>query len=218
MADHAYDIEQAMRELSGRDRRLARLIERVGPCPIGIARPVRPFDSLLRAIVYQQLSGRAAATIHGRLCALFPRRRPRPESLLALGDDVLRGAGVSRPKIAALRDLSARVLDRTVPDGRRLRTMDDDAIVERLVQIRGIGRWTVEMMLIFDLARPDVLPVDDLGVRKGCRYLHRLAELPPPARVAELGERWRPWRSVASWYLWRASELGPQPVRGRMRQ
>ena len=202
-----YDPGMATAALVRTDPRLAALIETVGPCRLESRSALTPFQALLRSVVYQQLSGRAAGSIHARLCALFPRNRPTPSRLLALPDESLREAGLSRGKLASLRDLAARCLEGTVPDRRTLARLEDEAIIERLVEVRGIGRWTVEMLLIFHLDRPDVLPVTDLGVRKGAaRVLGRRA-LPEPRDLLRRGERWRPWRSVASWYLWRASEL-----------
>jgi 3-methyladenine DNA glycosylase/8-oxoguanine DNA glycosylase len=162
------------------------------------------FDSLSESIVYQQLTGKAAATIFERVRDLFPDRRFGPSDILATPDDVLRSAGLSRAKAKALRDLAQKTVDGAVPEVGRLRRMSDDQIVDALTPIRGIGRWTVEMMLIFRLGRPDVLPVDDYGVRKGYAALHGLSALPTPKQLAQCGERWRPFRSVAAWYLWRA--------------
>lgn len=201
-----YDPALAVTRLAGADAKMARLIERVGDFTLPPHERRSPFDMLLRSIVYQQISGSAAASIHARLLALFPGRRPGPRRLLALDDDRLRGAGLSRPKILAARDLAERTLDGTVPGRARLERMDDDAVIERLVQVRGIGRWTAEMMLM-QLGRPDVLPVTDLGVRKGFQISHGGRALPEPAKLLRFGERWRPFRSVASWYLWRANDL-----------
>jgi len=167
-----------------------------------------PFEALVESIVYQQLSGAAAATILGRIIDLFkPRRFPRPEDLIETSDEKLRSAGLSRAKALALRDLSAKALDGTVPPLAALEKLSDDEIVERLTAVRGVGRWTVEMMLIFRMGRPDVLPVDDYGVRKGFAIFRRLRDLPSPKELAAYGERWRPYRTVASWYMWRALEL-----------
>lgn len=201
-----YDAAQARRALMRRDPVLGGMICRIGPCTLSLRRPAAPFPALLRAIVYQQLSGKAANTIHGRVLELFPgRAHPAPEQFLAIPEEQLRGAGLSRNKMLAVRDLAAKVLDGTVPDLRRLRAMSDADIIEHLVQVRGIGRWTVEMLLIFNLGRPDVLPLDDLGVRKG---FARAFDADPANRdaLAERGERWGPWRSVAAWYLWRVAD------------
>ena len=202
-----YDWNRALAHLERRDRALKRIIGTIGrdkPSRLGSAQT--PFATLLRSIVYQQLSGKAAGTIHRRLLALFPGRRPSARALLALSDDALRGAGLSRPKILAVRDLAAKAAARRIPSRRALDGMEDEAIIERLIEIRGIGRWTVEMLLIFTLDRPDVLPVTDLGVRRGFMVCRGSGTLPEPADLLAEGEAWRPYRSVASWYLWRASE------------
>ncbi len=203
----AYDPVIACRHLSEADPVLGRLIARV---PFGLKPRAAQslFAALARAIVYQQLSGQAAATILGRVVALFaPRRFPTPGELLAMPPERLRAAGLSAAKTAALRDLAARTLDRTVPSMARVRRMSDDELVLQLTQVRGIGRWTVEMLLMFTLGRPDVLPLGDLGIRKGFAAAYRSRRLPEPETVARRAERWRPYRSVASWYLWRALEL-----------
>jgi 3-methyladenine DNA glycosylase/8-oxoguanine DNA glycosylase len=165
------------------------------------------FDALAESIVYQQLNGKAAATIYARVCALFEGGEVHPEGLLALSDVELRAAGLSRGKTLALRDLATRTLAGTVPTLAQLHTMTDDAIVESLVQVRGIGRWTAEMLLIFRLRRPDVLPATDYGIRNGFMLTYRKRSLPTPEEVARHGEKWRPHRSAASWYLWRAVDL-----------
>jgi 3-methyladenine DNA glycosylase/8-oxoguanine DNA glycosylase len=203
-----YDPEVACRHLTGGDPILGALIERVG----GFGLQPRPtqslFAALARAIVYQQLSGAAASTILGRVTALFaPQRFPTPRDLLAMPEARLRAAGLSTAKTAALRDLAGRTLDGTVPSMALVRRLSDEEIVERLVQVRGVGRWTVEMLLIFRLGRPDVLPLGDLGVRKGFARTFRKRGVPSPAVIQRHAERWRPYRSVASWYMWRALEL-----------
>jgi methylated-DNA-[protein]-cysteine S-methyltransferase len=203
----AFDAAAAAAHLTKSDARLARIIAEVGPPRIRLAATQSTFEALAESIVYQQLTGKAAATIHGRLRALFPRKRVRPAPLLAHGDEALRGAGLSRGKVLALRDLAARTLDGTVPPVGALRTLDDDAIVERLVKVRGIGRWTVEMLLIFRLGRPDVLPVGDYGVRHGFQLVYGKRKMPTPKELERFGEKWRPFRTVASWYLWRAVDL-----------
>ena len=166
---------------------------------------IRPFDALAESIAYQQLSGKAAATIFGRVRALYPKRKwLDPEQLLATPDQTLRAAGLSRAKTAALKDLAAKTIDGTVPSARALIRMSDDEIIMRLTTVRGIGRWTVEMLLLFDLGRPDVWPVDDYGVRKGFAKTFGRRKLPTPKQLMKLGEKWRPYRSVAAWYFWRA--------------
>jgi DNA-3-methyladenine glycosylase II len=181
------------------------LIQEIGPCTLTPRVGRSPFESLARAIAFQQLHEKAAESILKRFIALFPGRRfPRPEELLARDERSIRASGFSRPKILALRDLASKTLDGTVPANRVINRLDDEAIVERLVAVRGIGRWTVEMLLIFQLGRPDVLPVDDFGVRNGFRIAYGRRSLPTPKEVLHYGERWKPYRTAASWYLWRA--------------
>jgi DNA-3-methyladenine glycosylase II len=203
-----YDPEAACRHVAEADPVMARLIAGVGEFTLRPAPTQSLFAALLRSIVYQQLHGKAAATILGRVTGLFaPRRFPTPRDLLQVDLERLRQAGLSTNKTAALRDLAAKTLDGTVPSLARIRRMDDEEIVEHLTSVRGIGRWTVEMLLIFRLGRPDVLPVSDLGVRKGFGLMFLKGKLPEPAAMIRRAERWRPYRSVASWYLWRALEL-----------
>jgi 3-methyladenine DNA glycosylase/8-oxoguanine DNA glycosylase len=207
-----YDPDAAIECLCEADEKMAQLIERVGPFALATREALSPFQVLLQSIVYQQISGKAAASIHERVLALFPRRKPVPRRMLELSDDDLRAAGMSRPKLLAVRDLSAKALDGTVPTRRKLDAMEDQEIIERLVQVRGIGQWSAEMMLIFQLGRPDVLPVTDLGVRKGFQRSHGGRKLPEPKKLERYGERWRPFRSVAAWYLWRANDVYPEPA------
>jgi DNA-3-methyladenine glycosylase II len=203
-----YDPQAAARALAAADPKLGLLIERVGPCRISLTRSGPPFTALVESIAYQQISGHAAARILERVVALYrPRRFPRPEDLLATPDERLRAAGLSRNKIASMKDLAAKCLDGTVPPSRTLHRLDEAAIVERLTAVRGVGPWTVEMLLIFNLGRPDVLPSTDYGVRQGFRTTYRTRGLPAPSRILKQGERWRPFRSVAAWYLWRAADL-----------
>lgn len=198
----------AVAHLMNVDRTLGALIRRVGPCRLEPENHLPPFAALAEAIVYQQLNGKAAGAILARVKGLFPRRRfPRPQDFLETDDDRLRAAGLSRGKLAALRDLSAKALAGGVPTARAIVRMPDEAIVERLIPIRGIGRWTVEMLLIFNLGRPDVLPVTDYGVRQGFALAYRRRALPTPGELLQHGERWRPHRSVAAWYLWQAVAL-----------
>ena len=190
---------------------MGRLIRSVGPFTLMPRSRRSPFESLARAIAYQQLHDKAAESILKRFIELSPRRRfPKPDELLAMKSMAIRKAGFSRPKIAALRDLAAKTLDGTVPTNRVIQSLDDDAIVERLIAVRGIGRWTVEMLLIFQLGRPDILPVDDFGVRNGFRIVYGLREMPRPKEVLRFGERWKPYRTAASWYLWRAADRAKQ--------
>ena len=184
---------------------MAELIARSRRYNITPAVSIRPFDALAESIAYQQLSGKAAATIFGRVRALYPKRKwLDPEQLLATPDEILRAAGLSRAKTAALKDLAAKTIDGTVPAGRALIRMTDDEIIARLTAVRGIGRWTVEMLLLFDLGRPDVWPVDDYGVRKGFAKTFGRRKLPTPKQLMKFGEKWRPYRSAAAWYFWRA--------------
>lgn len=198
-----YKPETARRRLRKADPVMSDLIKRVGPYKIQTEFEYSPFEALLRAIVYQQLSGKAAGAIHARVQALFSDEID-PQALLKIADNTLREAGLSRAKVLAVKDLALKRLDGTVPDLKVLLALEDDAIVERLTSVRGVGRWTVEMMLIFKLGRPDVLPVDDLGVRKGFQYAYRKKDIPDAKTLKKAGEHWRPYRSVASWYLWRA--------------
>ena len=197
--------DRAHRHLSATDPRLAALISRSRRYDIAPSLPTRPFDALAESIAYQQLNGKAAATIWSRVRALYPRRKYLdPKIVLTTPDAQLRAAGLSRNKIAALKDLAAKTIDGTVPSGRALSRMSDDEIIARLITVRGIGRWTVEMLLLFDLGRPDVWPVDDYGVRKGFAKTFRRRKLPTPKQLMKFGEQWRPYRSVAAWYFWRA--------------
>lgn len=197
--------EHAHQLLRASHPRMAELIARSRRYNITPAVTIRPFDALAESIAYQQLSGKAAATIFGRVRALYPKRKwLDPEQLLATPDETLRAAGLSRAKTAALKDLAAKTIDGTVPAGRALIRMSDDEIVTRLTAVRGIGRWTVEMLLLFDLGRPDVWPVDDYGVRKGFAKTFGRRKLPTPKQLMKFGEKWRPYRSVAAWYFWRA--------------
>ncbi|HZR09957.1 MAG TPA: methylated-DNA--[protein]-cysteine S-methyltransferase [Myxococcales bacterium] len=209
--DHGlpFDPVAAVEHLRAKDKRLAKFIERVGPFRLRPAELQSPFDALMESIVYQQLTARAASTIFNRVLALFhPRRVPRPEDLVAVSEEKLRGAGLSRAKAVALKDLAAKALDGTVPaTARELARLSDAEIVDRLTAVRGIGPWTVEMLLIFRLARPDVLPATDYGVRKGFARVRGAKELPSAKELLAFGERWRPYRTVASWYLWRVLDL-----------
>lgn len=165
-----------------------------------------PFESLARAIAHQQLNGTAADTILRRFIKLFPGRRfPRPEDLDRVEDAAIRAAGFSKAKVAALRDLAAKSLDGTVPPSRLIARLDDAEIIARLTEVRGVGQWTVEMLLIFQLGRTDVLPVDDFGVRNGFRHAYGQPEMPKPKELLAFGERWRPHRTTAAWYLWQAA-------------
>lgn len=202
-----YDPVEAVRHLSSVDAQMATLIKRAGPFRMELREVHDPFQDLARNIIYQQLHGKAAAAIHARVIALFGRNKLRAKDILGASEDELLKAGLSRAKTAALQDLAAKTLDRTVPTLAKLRRMSDEEIIERLTQVRGIGRWTVEMLLMFRLGRADVLPVGDFAVRKGFALTYGLADLPRPKELERYGERWRPYRSVASWYFWRAVDL-----------
>jgi O-6-methylguanine DNA methyltransferase len=206
--EDGFDRAAAVVHLRAADPALAPLIDRIGPCALERKRAASMFGALAEAIVHQQLNGRAAATIFARLCARFPRPLlgPTPEQLRRMPDAALRGAGLSQAKLLALRDLAERACAGEIPGLGALREMADEEIVAHLGQVRGIGRWTVEMLLIFRLGRPDVLPSEDFGVRKGLAVALRRRELPAPDEVRARGARWRPYRTAASWYLWRAAE------------
>jgi DNA-3-methyladenine glycosylase II len=215
-----YDSALAIQELTAADPKLGDLIRRAGPYTLKLKSQHSPFEALLESIIYQQLHGKAAAAILKRLLTLFGEIHPSPEHVLGASDDMLRSVGLSASKSKALRDLAAKTLDGTVPTLIAIRRMPDDEIVDRLTQVRGIGPWTVEMLLMFRLGRPDVFPVSDYGVRKGFAVtFNKLPKLKPfdATMLAKLdamrrrGERWRPWRSVASWYLWRACDLYGKP-------
>jgi DNA-3-methyladenine glycosylase II len=210
-----FDPAEALAHLRASDAKLGMLIERAGAFTLRLDPSPSPFESLLESILYQQLHGKAAATIHRRVREYFGGD-PTPQLLLDTPDDPLRAAGVSGNKIKALRDLAARTLDGVVPTHSAIRKMTDAEIVERLTAVRGIGPWTVEMLLIFRMGRPDVLPATDYGVRKGFALTFQripktrpLAadDLPLPEVLLKRGKRWAPFRSVASWYLWRACDL-----------
>ncbi|HLJ06462.1 MAG TPA: DNA-3-methyladenine glycosylase [Acetobacteraceae bacterium] len=198
--------EEALRHLR-REKNFAALIRRVGPPRLGIQRQWSPYVALMRAIAHQQLHGRAAEAILARFECLYPDNGfPAPEMVLASPEDKLRACGFSGSKIAAMRAICAATLDGTVPTRRGSARFSDAELIERLTTIRGVGRWTVEMLLIFTLGRPDVLPVDDFGVRDGYRHLYGLEVQPKPKALAEIGAAWAPHRSIAAWYLWRASD------------
>ena len=197
----------AAAHLSAADPAFAALIQRIGPCTAS-PKPREPYEALVRAIAHQQLHGRAAEAILARFIALHPDPFPHPHQVAATPDGTLRACGFSGSKVAAIRDICARTLDGTVPGSADAAGMADEELVARLVTIRGVGRWTVEMLLISTLGRPDVLPVDDFGVREGWRLVKGLGAQPRPRELARIGEAWAPWRSTAAWYLWRAADEG----------
>ena len=199
------DHDEAHRHLSAADPRMAALIARSKRYELKAGGAVRPFDALAESIAYQQLSGKAAATIWGRVRALYGKRKYLdPKEVLKTPDRKLRAAGLSRSKVAALKDLAAKTIDGTVPTAAALAKMGDEEIVERLIQVRGIGRWTVEMLLLFDLVRPDVWPIHDYGVQKGFAKTFGKRKLPTPKQMLKHGKKFAPHRSVAAWYFWRA--------------
>ncbi|WP_263367439.1 DNA-3-methyladenine glycosylase family protein [Edaphobacter bradus] len=215
-----YDAALALTELSAADPKLGKLIQRAGPFTMRLSSTLSPFEALVESIIYQQLHGKAAATIHRRLVESFHPTHGKghfdAQHLLDAPNEQLRAAGLSHNKSLALRDLAAKTLDGTVPTLARIRRMSDEDIIEHLTQVRGIGRWTVEMLLIFRLGRPDIFPVADYGVRKGFALTFLSLKptqkvtpdlLPKPDVMHKRARRWEPWRSVASWYLWRACDL-----------
>jgi methylated-DNA-[protein]-cysteine S-methyltransferase len=204
-----FDPAIAVARLRTADPILARLIDTVGPFRMELKSASNLFGVLAEAIVYQQLHGKAAATIFARVCALVPRRKSglSAEQIVEASDEQLRGAGLSRQKLLALRDLAQRTRAGEIPTLREAQGMDDEILIERLTQVRGVGRWTVQMLLMLRLGRPDILAVDDYGLRKGYAVAFRKVQLPTREQLAKRAARWKPYRSVASWYLWRAAEL-----------
>jgi DNA-3-methyladenine glycosylase II len=196
---------KAVAHLKRSDPALACVIARVGRCRFVPRAEGTHFDALVRAIVYQQLSGKAAATIHGRLHGLYGARAPRPAELLDTPDEDLRGVGLSRQKLGYLKDLAEHVDSGALPLD-AVDELDDDEIMRSLVAVKGVGRWTAQMFLMFRLGRPDVFPELDLGIQKAVQRMQGLEALPAPKRTAEVGEAWRPYRTIASWYLWRSLE------------
>jgi DNA-3-methyladenine glycosylase II len=201
-------MTDALRHLRRCDPVMAQLIRRAGPYQPKPERAHGPYEALVRAVAHQQLTGKAANTILGRFCALYGGSGfPEPALLVATPDEHLRGCGFSRAKAAALKDIAAKTLDGTIPTRRTLARMKNEAIIERLIEARGVGRWTVEMFLMFTLGRPDILPVDDYGIRMGYRIAYGKRTMPKPKALAKFGERWAPYRTTASWYLWRAVDI-----------
>jgi DNA-3-methyladenine glycosylase II len=203
------EIAAAIEQVASSDPRMAALIARARPFTVQRARVVRPFDALAESIAYQQLSGKAAATIWGRVRALYGTRRTLDaQAILDTPDERLRACGLSTSKTAALKDLAAKRIDGTVPGGAELVRLSDEEVIARLTTVRGIGRWTVEMLLLFEMGRLDVWPVTDYGVQKGYARTFGKRKLPTPKQLMKAGEQWRPYRSVAAWYFWRALEAG----------
>ncbi|MDX1951245.1 MAG: DNA-3-methyladenine glycosylase [Verrucomicrobiota bacterium] len=211
----ASTYDAALEHLQSCDPVMRKLIRKVGPCRLEPQLQRPPFESLARAIAHQQLNGTAAETILRRFVALFPGSSfPSAKKLAIVTDDAIRAAGFSRAKIAALRDLAEKAISGVVPSRSKINSLSNEEIIERLTEIRGIGQWTVEMLLIFQLGRLDVLPADDFGVRTGFAKAYGLPTLPKPGELREFGERWRPFRTVASWYLWRAADAA-KPIKAK---
>lgn len=199
-------VRRALAHLRQADPVMAQVIARIGPCRVSVDTDGTHFGAVARSIIYQQLSGKAAATIHGRVLALYGDAQPTPRQLLATDDAALRAAGLSGQKTRYLKDLAARASERRF-GMERLHELDDDAIIERLTAVKGVGRWTAQMFLMFRLGRPDVLPDLDLGIQKGIQRAYGLRRLPTPKQVLRRGAPWAPYRTIASWYLWRMADL-----------
>jgi DNA-3-methyladenine glycosylase II len=200
--------DPAIAHLCANDNDLARIIAQIGPCGLKPKAQREPYEALIRSVAYQQLHARAAEAIFGRFLALYPQEAfPSAASILATDDHLIRNCGFSTSKVATIRGIAEKMLDGTVPTREAAMALTDDELIERLIVLRGVGRWTVEMLLIFTLERPDVLPVDDFGVREGWRLLKGLDKQPAPKILAGIGKTWSPYRSTATWYLWRAVEL-----------
>ena len=212
-----FDLSEATRHLSTRDEKLAALIAQTAPFQTEMDAAKPPYEALLEAIAYQSISGKAAATIYGRIKALGSNGRPpTPEEMIRLRTQVLRKAGLSNAKVLAMKDLAQKTIDGIVPSLEEAGRLSDEELVKRLDSVRGIGAWTVEMFLIFNLGRPDVLPVHDLGVKKGWSVTYGKKYMPKPKELLEFGERWRPYRTVASWYMWRAFERAGYKVTNKI--
>ncbi len=214
----SFDLAAATKHLAAADERLARLIEETLPFRIDVADAQSPYEALLESIAYQSISGKAAATIFGRVKALGANgRAPTPEEMLKLRKSALRKAGLSGAKVLAMKDLAKKTIEGIVPSLGEAQKLSDEELVERLVSVRGIGAWTVEMFLIFRLGRPDVLPIHDLGVQKGWSITYGKKHMPKPKELLAFGERWRPYRTVASWYMWRAFERASYKATNKIR-
>jgi DNA-3-methyladenine glycosylase II len=213
-----FDLAAAMSHLSAKDERLAELILATAKFQTDLDAAQSPYEALMESIAYQSISGKAAATIFGRVKALGSNgRAPTPEQMLKLRKPQLRKAGLSGAKILAMKDLAAKTIAGVVPTREEAHKLSDDELVERLVSVRGIGAWTVEMFLIFNLGRPDVLPIHDLGVKKGWSVTYGKKHMPKPKELLAFGERWRPYRTIASWYMWRSFERAGYKVTNKIR-
>jgi DNA-3-methyladenine glycosylase II len=214
----AFDLSEALRHLSERDEQLRRLIAETAPFQIDVEDAQSPYEVLLESITYQSISGKAAATIYGRIKALGENGRPpTPEKMVKIPKAKLRKAGLSGAKATAMKDLARKAVAGVVPTHDEAVKLSDEELVKRLVSVRGIGAWTVEMFLIFRLGRPDVLPIHDLGVKKGWSVAYGKKYVPTPKELLKFGERWRPYRTVASWYMWRAFERAGYKVTNKLR-
>jgi DNA-3-methyladenine glycosylase II len=214
----SFNLAEATKYLAERDERLKCLIKETIPFQIDVEEALSPYEALLESIAYQSISGKAAATIFGRIKVLSGNgRAPAPEQMLKLRKHVLRKAGLSGAKVLAMKDLAQKTIDGVVPTLEQAEKLSDEELVERLVSVRGIGAWTVEMFLIFRLGRPDVLPIHDLGVKKGWSVTYGKKYMPKPKELLKFGERWRPYRTVASWYMWRAFEKAGYKATNKIR-
>ena len=214
----SFDLAAALAHLAERDEKLKGLIAETTPFEVDITEAQTHYDALLESICHQSISGKAAATIFGRVKALGSNgRAPTPEEMLRIRKQPLRKAGLSGAKILAMKDLAKKTIEGVVPTLERALEMSDEELIERLVSVRGIGAWSVEMFLIFRLGRPDVLPIHDLGVKKGWSVAYGKKHMPRPAELLAFGERWRPYRTVASWYMWRAFERAGYKVTNKIR-
>jgi len=203
----AFDVAKATKHLAERDDHLKHLIEETVPFQLKIEAAQSPYETLLEAVTHQSISGKAAATIFARVKALSSSGGiPTPQEMLRLRKPALRNAGLSGAKILAMKDLAQKTIDGVVPSLEEAQKLSDEELVKRLVSVRGIGAWTVEMFLIFRLGRPDVLPIHDLGVKKGWSITYGKKRMPKPKELLAFGDRWRPYRTVASWYMWRACQ------------
>jgi len=204
---------KALAHLKRVDPVMAEAIDKVGPCTLELRTAGTHFDALIRSIVYQQLSGKAAATIHGRVRAMFDSETPLPPQIAAAEHDALRKAGLSNQKAKYVRNLAEHSLNGSLPV-ESLHELGDQDIIDALTQVKGIGRWSAQMFLMFRLGRPDVLPDLDLGVQKGIQRAYRMRKLPGPKKVLEVGSKWAPYRTIGSWYMWRVLELPPDAFKG----
>jgi 3-methyladenine DNA glycosylase/8-oxoguanine DNA glycosylase len=210
MGTSRFDSAVAVQHLRSSDRVLARTLDAIGPFEFRLQKTPSTFGALAEAIVYQQLSPKAAGTIFGRICALFPDGGGflDAEHILSADDGALRSAGLSGSKLLSLRDLARRTVDGSLPTLRQAHGIDDDLLIERLVEVRGVGPWTAQMFLMFRLGRPDILPLDDYGLRRGYAIAFKKKEPPEKLELERRGRRWAPYRSVASWYLWQIADSG----------